>query len=84
MQEVPKERQYVMAGQPDSNWNDFVGQRVQLHKDDNLVRIGYVEDVTYAADALWLRGHGAEPRTLYLKADGFTARILAETEGQNG
>lgn len=73
-----------MGGQSDMNWNDLIGERVQIHKGGRFVRTGYVEDVTYAADALWLQGHGAEPRALYLKADGFTVRAVSATAGENG
>ena len=68
----------------DVDWSHLVGQRVRLHRDGRFVRAGYVEDVTYAADALWLRGHGTEPRALYLKADGITATAACEAAGDNG
>ncbi|MGF9660884.1 hypothetical protein AAIH25_03325 [Arthrobacter crystallopoietes] len=67
----------------DIDWNDLIGQWVQILKDGGIVRTGYVEDVTHAADALWLQGHGAEPRRLFLKADGFTAKAISEVRGQN-
>lgn len=71
-----------MGGQPDTDWNDLLGQCVQIHRGGRCVRVGYVEDVTYAADALWLQGHGTEPRALYLKADGFTAKVVSEAAGE--
>jgi hypothetical protein len=71
-----------MGGQSDVNWNHLLGERVQIHQGGRFVRAGYVEDVTYSADALWLQGHGTEPRALYLKADGFTAKVVAEAAGE--
>jgi len=72
-----------MASQPDTDWNDLIGEWVRLRQDGRIVRTGYVEDVTLAADALWLQGHGAEPRRLYLKADGLTAEAISEVGGQD-
>jgi hypothetical protein len=73
-----------MEAHPDVDWNQLIGRRVRLHRNGCFVRAGYVEDVTHAADALWLQGHGAEPRALYLKADGITATTVGEAAGDNG
>jgi hypothetical protein len=73
-----------MNGQPDMGWNDLLGQQVQIHKHGRFIRSGYVEDVTYAGDALWLQGHGADPRMLYLKADGFVPEVLSGPQEDYG
>jgi hypothetical protein len=73
-----------MDAHPDFDWNHLVGRRVQLHRNGRFVRAGYVEDVTHAADALWLQGHGAEPRALYLKADGITATAVCDAPEGHG
>lgn len=64
-----------------TNWNELIGRQVQIHKDGTLVRTGYVEDVTFAADALWLEGHGTDLRTLYAKADGYSAVAVPAEAG---
>jgi hypothetical protein len=67
----------VIRGQADSNWRDLIGQQVQICKNNITVRIGYVEAVTHADDALWLQGYGVDPRTLYTKAEGFSVKALS-------
>ena len=67
-----------MGSQSGFNWNDLVGLKVQLHKGSHVIRAGFVEEVTYNGDALWLRSQGAETRALYLKDDGYTVRTIEE------
>jgi hypothetical protein len=73
----------VIRGQADSNWKDFIGQQVQICKNNTTVRVGYVEAVTHAADALWLQGYGVDPRMLYAKADGFSVKALSTRAEDN-
>lgn len=55
-----------------ADWKDLVGMQVQVQKEGRTIRTGYVKDVAATADALWLEAYGAEPRTLYEKAQGYT------------
>ena len=52
------------------NWEELVGRQVHVRKDGRIIRTGYVDAVTYAADAVWIQAYGAEPRALYEKARG--------------
>lgn len=56
-----------------ADWKDLAGRQVQVQKEGRTIRTGYVEDVAFTADALWLEAYGVEPRTLYEKAQGYTA-----------
>jgi hypothetical protein len=51
----------------------LAGRQVQVQKEGRTIRTGYVEDVAVTADALWLEAYSVEPRTLYEKAQGYTA-----------
>lgn len=51
-------------------WEDLVGLWVHVRKGGRIIRTGQVDAVTFAADALWIQAHGAEPRALYEKAQG--------------
>lgn len=53
------------------DWSVLQGVAVLITKNGRRVRSGYVEAVTIAADVLWLKGHGVEPRTLFQKEDGY-------------
>ena len=63
------------------NWKDFVGQRVVVQKGGQVVRTGYVEDVTSTADVLWLKADGADPRALYEKAEGYRVLLASDLAG---
>jgi hypothetical protein len=56
-----------------ADWKDLAGRHVQVQKEGRTIRTGYVKDVALTADALWLEAYGAEPRTLYEKAQGYSA-----------
>ncbi len=55
------------------DWKDLAGRHVQVQTEGRIIRTGYVKDVAVTADALWLEAYGVEPRTLYEKAQGYTA-----------
>ncbi|MNJ03881.1 hypothetical protein D3C73_1643930 [compost metagenome] len=57
-----------------ADWKELAGRQVQVQKEGRTIRTGYVKDVAVAADALWLEAYGVDPRTLYEKARGYTAR----------
>jgi hypothetical protein len=57
------------------NWRELVGQHVQVKKDGQLIRTGYVSDVTYAANAMWLEHHGGHLRHLFEKVEGYSAEL---------
>jgi hypothetical protein len=59
-----------------AGWKDLAGRQVQVQKEGRTIRTGYVKDVAVTADALWLEAYGAEPRTLYEKAQGYTVLPL--------
>lgn len=54
-------------------WDDLPGHEVHILKDGRVIRTGYVEAVTVAADALWIAAEGVEARALYEKARGHVA-----------
>lgn len=62
-------------------WNDLVGRQVQILQDGRTIRTGYVEEVTEAADALWIAADGIDRRALYEKAQGHTVLRVTEHEG---
>jgi hypothetical protein len=70
-----------MSGRPVENWTNLAGRAVQIRKDGLIVRSGHVDAVTPAADVLWLGVHGADPRALFEKAEGYTAWPVAEVGG---
>lgn len=70
-----------MSGRPVENWTGLTGRVVQIRKDGRIVRNGHVEAVTPAADALWLGVHGADPRALFEKAEGYSVWPVAEAGG---
>jgi hypothetical protein len=63
-----------------ADWKDLAGRQVQVQKEGRTIRTGYVKDVAVTADALWLEAYGAEPRTLYEKAQGYTALPIRPSE----
>jgi hypothetical protein len=62
-----------MGGHAD--WKDLAGRQIKVQKEGRTVRTGNVQDVAVTADALWLEAYGVEPRTLYEKAQGYTALL---------
>ena len=58
------------------NWKDLTGQHVQIRKDGKPVRKGRVDEVTRAADALWLEWHSGYLRQLYEKAEGYSVELV--------
>lgn len=66
------------------DWNLLAGRQVQIRQDGRIIRTGRVDTVTRAANALWLESHGAHLRTLFEKAEGYTAWPLAEEPEGSG
>ncbi|MCG2624118.1 hypothetical protein LVY72_19710 [Arthrobacter sp. I2-34] len=64
-------------------WGELLGRQVQIHRDGNLVRTGFVEDVTHAGDGLWLESRGIDHRALYAKAEGYSANALRAENKEN-
>jgi len=60
------------------DWNLLAGRQVQIRQDGRVIRTGRVATVTRAANALWLESPSAHLRTLFEKAEGYTAWPLAE------
>ncbi len=67
-----------MADQAD--WKDLAGRQVQVRKEGRTIRTGHVKDVAVTADALWVESYGADPRTLYEKAQGYTVLPIRPSE----
>jgi hypothetical protein len=65
-----------MESNSQPGWCELRGQEVQISHKGVLVRTGYVEEVTQAGDGLWLESRGNDSRTLYLKAEGYSAQPL--------
>lgn len=63
------------------DWNELTGLEVEIKKDGRSIRTGHVGAVTRGADALWLENHGAQLRTLFEKAEGYTAWPLPDETG---
>ncbi|MGH3653654.1 hypothetical protein [Glutamicibacter sp.] len=66
-----------MAGQTD--WSQLAGKRVELRKDGQIVRTGFVKDVLGTADVLWLEAERFRHRTLVDKSMGYTIRPLRDS-----
>jgi hypothetical protein len=64
-------------------WAKLIGRQVQIHRNGNLVRTGFVEDVTHAGDGLWLESRGIDHRTLYTKAEGYSVNALRTEKMEN-
>lgn len=65
----------------DAHWDELVGLQVRIQKAGRTVRIGQVEEVAAAADALWVAAHGLDSRALYEKAEGYTVLPLQPKQG---
>ncbi|KRE67734.1 hypothetical protein ASG92_13940 [Arthrobacter sp. Soil736] len=57
------------------DWVALLGEVIQVRLDDRTVRTGRVDGVTQDGAILWIEGHGAEPRTMFERCEGFTAWI---------
>jgi hypothetical protein len=57
-------------------WKDLQGRQVLIRKDGTPVRAGRVEEVTPAADVLWMEHHGGNLRQLFEKAEGYSVELL--------
>lgn len=55
------------------DWLDLVGRKIEIQWNGSAVRTGMVEAVTVSSDALWLQADGVDMRTLYEKAQGYSA-----------
>lgn len=62
---------YMLA----TDWSSLPGRRVELRKDGQPVRSGYVEAVTCDSGVLWLEFDGFHPRALFESAEGFEAWV---------
>lgn len=62
-----------MGSSTDISWRELLGLKVQIRKNGQMIRTGYVEDVTNTGDGVWLESCGVDPRKLFTKADGYSA-----------
>lgn len=58
---------------PYKDWSDLAGLRIEIRKDDEIIRTGLVDDVATSGTVLWMASHGAHLRMLFEKAEGYTA-----------
>ncbi|ALQ29295.1 hypothetical protein ACPROK_08440 [Glutamicibacter soli] len=61
-----------------ASWSQFSGKHVELRKDGQLVRTGFVKDVLDSDEALWLEAERFQQRILIDKSMGFTIRPIAD------
>lgn len=64
-----------------ADWNDLVGRQVQVQHHGRTIRTSYVEEVTEAADALWIAAHGIDRWALYEKGQGHTVLPVTDYDG---
>ncbi|TQJ39329.1 hypothetical protein FBY33_1344 [Arthrobacter sp. SLBN-112] len=57
------------------DWTPLLGQVIEVRKHAATIRVGRVDGVTSDGMILWLESHGAEPRMMYERHEGFTAWI---------
>jgi hypothetical protein len=57
------------------DWTPLLGEVIEIRRHAATVRVGRVDAVTRDGMILWLESHGAEPRTMYERCEGFTAWI---------
>ncbi|MDQ0213204.1 hypothetical protein BMF89_09810 [Arthrobacter sp. SRS-W-1-2016] len=53
------------------DWRAVAGEIVEVRHGEKTVRIGFVDAVTPDGGILWIEGHGAEPRTMFERTEGF-------------
>lgn len=58
-----------------TNWSQLPGHWVELRKEGQPVRSGYVEAVTFDSDVLWLGYDGFHPRALFELSEGYEAWV---------
>lgn len=58
------------------DWESLPGRRVRISKDGQVIRTGRVEAVTTDGAVLWIESEGNHLRTLYEKAEGYTASLV--------
>jgi hypothetical protein len=57
------------------DWTALRGEVIEVRKHAATVRTGRVDGVTHDGTILWIESHGAEPRAMYERCEGFTAWI---------
>jgi hypothetical protein len=57
------------------DWTALLGEVIEVRRHGAIVRIGRVVGVTRDGMILWIQSHGAEPRVMYERCEGFTAWI---------
>ncbi|BCW84027.1 hypothetical protein DM794_19805 [Paenarthrobacter ureafaciens] len=57
------------------DWLPLVGELVEIRHQDRFVRAGFVDGVTSDGSILWLAAHGAEPRSMFERSQGFSVWI---------
>jgi hypothetical protein len=62
------------------DWHPVVGELVEIRRDNQVVRTGAVEAVTSDDGILWIAAEGAERRTLYERAQGYSVWIKYKWE----
>lgn len=65
-------------GEHIGSWANLTGYVICIRRNGRLIRVGQVEVAASSGDMLWLRSEGVEQRTLFQKAEGYTAWTLPE------
>lgn len=58
------------------DWLPVVGEVVEMRQNEKTVRRGVVDGVTHDGGILWIAADGAEPRTMFERAQGFSVWIV--------
>lgn len=72
--------QREMKGSRMTDWTDLLGREVRIQKYGRTIRQGKVDAVGATADTLWVAASGVEPRSLYEKAQGYTAVLVSDQD----
>ena len=71
-----------MKTQDYPHWELLAGALVEVRHNGTVVRTGLVEQVMPDGSAFWMVSHGAHPRRMFEKAEGFTVCVdLKELDG---
>jgi hypothetical protein len=63
---------------PVNDWTSLAGKKIELHERRRLVDRGRVEVTTGDGQILWLAQEGADPRRLWERLPGRSAKVVPE------
>lgn len=59
-----------------SGWQELKGRAVEVRRNSNVYRRGWVEDTMPDGNGLWLAAHGNASRELIWQGEGFTVHVI--------